>query len=216
MTATKQTNLIGVRPEQVVVLMVDFQNAFCHPDSYEVNDKVGNEATALRANAFALRASELGASIVYTRQVMDPATLTPRQLRWDGEDGMCPKGSWDAELYLTPVPGATIVTKNRFDVWQSPEFLDCLAQQDPEGLVICGVELCCCILFAVLGADQRGYRYVVPQDLVSGIDPGNATYNRAVRDFLRYSHGAPDSSEGILEEWETANQGMQAEAKSRR
>ena len=205
MQDVKQTNLVGVTPEQVVVLMVDFENAFCHPESYTVNDKVANGATARRANAFALRASQMGASVVYSRQVFDPEALTPRQLRWDETDGICPKGSWDAELYVEPVPGATVPTKNRFDIWQSREFLAYVAEKDPEGLVICGFELCGCVLFAVLGADERGYRYVVPQDLVSGIDTGDATYNRAVRDYLRYMHDAPDSSENIIEGWEAAN-----------
>jgi nicotinamidase-related amidase len=205
MEKIKQTNLVGLMPRQVVVLMIDLQNAFCHPDSHTVNDKISNEAMARRASAFALRASRLGASVLYSRQVMDPGALTARQLHWDETDGICRKGSWDAELYVTPVSGSTVVTKNRFDIWQSREFLAYVEQRDPEGFVICGFELCCCILFAVLGADERGYRYVVPQDLVSGVDTGDSTYNRAVRDYLRYTHGAPDSSENILKEWEAAN-----------
>lgn len=205
MKEIKQTNLVGLMPKQVVVLMIDVQNAFCHPDSHTVKDKANNEATARRANAFALRASRLGASVLYSRQVMEPAALTARQLRWDETDGICRKGSWESELYVTPVPGSTVVTKNRFDIWQSREFLAYVEQRNPEGFVICGFELCCCILFALLGADERGYRYTASQDLVSGLDSGDATYNRAVREYLRYMHEAPDSSGGILNEWEAAS-----------
>ena len=208
MDEIKQTNLIGLTPQQVVVLMIDFQNAFCHPDGHTANDKVKNEATARRANAFALQASRLGASVVYSRQVMDPAALTARQLRWDEATGTCRKGSWDSELYVTPVPGSTVVTKDRFDIWQSRAFLEYIGKTNPEGFVICGFELCCCILFAVMGADERGYRYVVPQDVVSGLDSGDATYNRFVRDYLRSVHEAPDSSENILKEWESANKAI--------
>ena len=197
--SVKQDNLDGLAPEQVVVLMIDFQNAFCNPDSSPLNDKTANEATARRANAFALRASQLGASVVYTREVLDPDRLDARQRRWAEEAPLCAKGSWEAELYLDPVPGSAIVTKDRFDLWRSAEFNDYLAQRRPEGFVICGVELCCCVLYAVLGADERGYRYVVPQDLVSGIDTGATTYNRAVREFLKTVHDAPESFEGVLE-----------------
>ncbi|UCH42667.1 MAG: cysteine hydrolase [Dehalococcoidales bacterium] len=196
----KQTDLKDVPPEQVIVLMVDFQNAFCHPESHTVNDKINNEATARWANAFALRASELGASVVYSRQVYDPATLTPRQDRWDASEALCAKDTWGSELYVKPVPGSLVVIKNRFDIWQSRDFLDYIERRKPEGFVISGFELCCCVLFAVLGADERGYRYVVPQDLVSGIDIGDLTYNRAVREYLRYTHGAPESSETVLKE----------------
>ena len=41
--------------------------------------------------------------------------------------GLCRMGSWEAELFIEPVPGSVIVTKPRFDVWQSPEFLGYLA-----------------------------------------------------------------------------------------
>jgi hypothetical protein len=59
------------------------------------------------------------------------------------------------------------------------------------------------VLFAVLGAEERGYHYLVPQDLVSGQDPGDATDNRAVRDFLRFSQPeqAIESSDAILARW---------------
>jgi nicotinamidase-related amidase len=41
---------------------------------------------------------------------------------------------------------------------------------DPvDGFVIAGVELRCCVVFAWLGADERGYHFVVPQDLVSAL-----------------------------------------------
>ena len=43
------------------------------------------------------------------------------------------------------------------------------------------------MLYAVLGAAERGYRYLVPEQLVSGQDTGDETDNRAVRDWLRYN-----------------------------
>ena len=56
--------------------------------------------------------------------------------------------------------------------------------------------------YAILGAQERGYDYVVPPDLVSGQDFGDETDNRAVRDFLRYNQ--PDrlvASDDILARW---------------
>ena len=50
--------------------------------------------------------------------------------------------------------------------------------------MIAGVELRCCVLFAVLGADEHGYRFVVPQDLVSGLDCGDDSYNATARRLL--------------------------------
>jgi nicotinamidase-related amidase len=55
-----------------------------------------------------------------------------------------------------------VVTKHRFDCWQSREFRETLDVHEIDGLVICGVEQVCCVLYAVLGAAERGYHYVVP------------------------------------------------------
>lgn len=105
-------------------------------------------------------------------------------------------------MYLEPVPGSVTVAKHRFDCWQSPEFLRELEHRDIDGLIICGVELVCCVLYAILGADERGYHYLVPTDLVSGRDTGDETDNKAVREYLR--HNQPEhltTAEQLLTSW---------------
>lgn len=192
--------------ERVAVVLVDFQNDFCSPDVFEPGRPVTNThnaRTARRADTFARQASDLGARVVYTRQILDLDRLTPRQRRWERSDGLCAAGSWGAELFLPPIPGAAVVVKDRFDSWQSKEFTDHLDHHDVDGLVISGVELVCCVLYAVLGAAERGYDYLVPPDLVSGQDPGDETDNKAVRDFLRFNQ--PErvqlTSADILARW---------------
>lgn len=86
-------------------------------------------------------------------------------------------------------------------MWQSQEFTQLLEARGIDGLVIGGVELCCCVLHAVLGAEERGFRYVAPQDLISGQDPGDGTYNRAVRDYLRHTHHSPATAAALLAQW---------------
>ncbi len=198
-----QNDLAGIPPARVGVLMVDFQNQFCHPRACGQRPPANshNAATAFRANAFAAAAAELGAQVIYTRQVLDPGQLTARQRRWDEQLGLCRKGTWEAELFVEPVAGSVVVTKPRFDVWQSREFLDYLAADPVDGFVIAGVELQCCVLFAVLGTDERGYRFVVPQDLVSGLDPGDDTYNLAARQLLTDVYSAPQAAAEVLDSW---------------
>jgi nicotinamidase-related amidase len=57
----------------------------------------------------------------------------------------------------------------------------------------------CCVLFAALGADERGYRFIVPQDLVSGLDEGDASYNAAARRLLCELYDAPETSASVLD-----------------
>lgn len=154
----QQTSLADLAASQVAVVLVDFQNDFCHPRASRARPptNTANAATAHRANRFAAKAADLGAHVIYTRQVLDLDRLTPRQRRWERPDGLCAVGSWGAELFIDPVPGASIVTKDRFDVWQSEAFTQLLEARGIDGLVIGGVELCCCVLYAVLGAEERG------------------------------------------------------------
>ncbi|SDS58636.1 cysteine hydrolase family protein [Microlunatus soli] len=192
MTA-QAADLLTLPLDRVAVVLIDFQNDFCSPDiggGDPPPPNTHNEQTARRANSFAEQAGALGAHLIYTRQVLDMDMLTERQRRWESPSGLCAVGSWGAELYLPPVTGSVIVTKHRFDCWQSPEFVRALDERGIDGLIICGVELVCCVLYATQGAAERGYHYLVPTDLVSGRDLGDQTDNRAVRDYLR--HNQPD------------------------
>jgi nicotinamidase-related amidase len=195
--------LLDLDPSRVAVLLVDFQRDFCAPPAVEPG-RAGTDAnarTAVRANSFAAQAARLGVRVIYSQQVLDVDRLTWRQRRWEVGNRLCVAGSDGAELFVPPVPGARVVRKHRFDIWQSREFHEALADWDIDGLVIGGVELQCCVLYAVLGAEERGFHYVVPQDLVSGIDRCETTSNRVVREYLRFVHPSPESADALLDGW---------------
>ncbi len=62
---------------------------------------------------------------------------------------------------------------------QAADFLTVLEDWDIDGLIIGGVELICCVLYAALGAEERGFHYVVPQDIVSGMRSSEQVANSA-------------------------------------
>ena len=182
-------DFFSIDPRRIAVVLIDFQNDFCSPEVFQNRPATNthNAAAAARANEFALSAHELGAHVIYTQQVFDPRLLTARQRSTTSSGELCAVGTWGAELFVEPIPGAAVVTKDRFDCWQSAEFVRFLDAYRIDGLIIGGVELVCCVLYAVLGAAERGYRYLVPEHLVSGQDTGDETDNRAVRDWLRFN-----------------------------
>ena len=104
-------------------------------------------------------------------------------------------------MFVEPIAGTRTVRKDRFDVWQSHEFMQVLSDWDIDGLIIGGVELACCVLYAVLGAEERGYAYVVPQDLVSGMRSSEQVANRAVRTYLRAVHPTVEHAADLLGLW---------------
>jgi len=199
----RQTSVNDMDPKSVAVVLIDFQNDFCHQEAHAIDNKVSNREASARANKFAAAAASLGANVVYTKQVLDPDFLSERQREWAINENLCLKDSWGSELFLKPIPVSTVVTKYRYDLWQSKDFLRFIDTKRPEGFVFAGIELRCCVLFAVLGADERGFRFSVPMDLVSGIDSGKETDNRYVREYLKLVYNAPDSAEEILKAWQT-------------
>jgi len=184
--------------------MVDFQNDFCGPTMPSgENDHTHNATTAQRANEFAAKTVELGAHVVYSQQILDFNKLTARQKRWEKPDGLCAKDSSGAELFIEPVVGSSVIAKYRYDIWQSTEFIQYLEAKNIDAVIICGVELSHCVLYAIIGAAERGYHYLVAKDLVSGQDSGDETYNKAVRDFMQLTHPRRyTTSEEILKNWQ--------------
>ncbi|WP_168207382.1 cysteine hydrolase family protein [Microlunatus elymi] len=204
MTA-KPADLLSLPLNRVAIVLVDFQNDFCSRDAGDGTSpppNVNNERAARRANDFAREAAGMGAHVIYTQQVLDWDALSDRQRRWETPGGLCAVGTWGAELYLEPVAGSVTVVKHRFDCWQSADFVRELEDSEIDGLIICGVELVCCVLYAIMGADERGYHYLVPTDLVSGRDTGDETDNKAIRDYLQYNQ--PErltTAAELLESW---------------
>lgn len=189
---------------RVAVVMVDFQKDFCGPSKFSNGDDHSqNAVVANKANKFAAKAIELGAKVVYSKQILDFDKLTEKQRRWEKPDGRCAKDSVGAELFIEPVEGSAVIVKYRYDIWQSQEFLEFLDKNNIDAVIICGVELSHCVLYATIGAAERGYHYITASDLVSGQNSGDDTYNKAVRDFMQYTHPRRYiDSLTILESWQ--------------
>jgi nicotinamidase-related amidase len=62
------------------------------------------------------------------------------------------------------VPPATVLDKGVYSPWLEPGLDDLLRQRGVDTLVISGAETDVCVLAALMGAVDRGYRIVVPKD----------------------------------------------------
>lgn len=64
-------------------------------------------------------------------------------------------------------PPAAVIDKTTHGAFESPAFVELLAQQQPETLIFSGVETDVCVLASVLSAIDRGYRVIVASDAVA-------------------------------------------------
>jgi nicotinamidase-related amidase len=62
------------------------------------------------------------------------------------------------------VPPAEVVDKRTYSPWTEPVCAGAIAERRPDALVITGAETDVCVLAAVLGAVDRGYRVILPTD----------------------------------------------------
>jgi nicotinamidase-related amidase len=62
------------------------------------------------------------------------------------------------------VPPAEVVDKTTYSPWITPELEELLRRRGADTLIVTGTETDVCVLAAVLGAVDRGYRIVLPTD----------------------------------------------------
>ena len=173
-------------PKKTLVLVVDLQNDFCHEKSVLKRKRKRNSACASRVYKFIEDAEKRGVMVAFTRQIFDKSKLTKQQEKYYSElisgkrktfgaySGKiripCKKDSFGAEYFNYNPPKDRLFIKNNFDIWQNKKFVKFLADHKIETLIVTGVEIVCCILYAVLGAEERGFKTVIPRDLVSGVN----------------------------------------------
>lgn len=62
------------------------------------------------------------------------------------------------------VPPAEVIDKTVYSPWMTPDLEQSLARRRADTLIITGTETDVCVLAAILGAVDRGYRVVIPAD----------------------------------------------------
>jgi nicotinamidase-related amidase len=100
------------------------------------------------------------------------------------------------------VPPATVVDKRVYSPWDEPALHKMLRARGVDTLVVTGAETDVCVLAAVLGAVDRGYRVVLPTDaLCSSSDRTHDALLTLYRERYGQQVEAVSSAE-VLRSWE--------------
>lgn len=210
-------NFKDINPKKTLVLVIDLQNDFCHEKSVLKTKNTRNRKCALRVYDFIEKAKKRGVNAAFSQQIFDESKLTKQQKKYysdlvSGErdsfgayEGKikipCVKGSFGAKYFNYNPPKDRLFIKNNFDIWQNKRFIKFLNDHKIETLLITGVEIVCCVLYAVIGAEERGFKPVIIRDLVSGVDEGLKEQNNLISIIGKF-YGPVVSSEDILEIWD--------------
>ncbi|MBX9830077.1 MAG: cysteine hydrolase [Xanthobacteraceae bacterium] len=98
-------------------------------------------------------------------------------------------------------PPATVIDKTRYSPFAEPQLLQHLRQRDADGLIVTGSETDVCVLAAVLGAVDLGYRVIVVRDAIcSSSDEGHDASLRVYH--RRYSEQIETAdADEVLRRW---------------
>jgi ureidoacrylate peracid hydrolase len=156
------------------LLVIDMQNAFCHPDGSFAQMDMGLEG-ALEAAANAAvavgQARRAGIPVVFTRHVYRPGRADEGQALKRNSPALASlqglaATSWDAQVMdeLGCGPDDLVVDKVRFDAFQWTSLEPLLRGLGVAELVICGVITNICVESTVRSAFMRDFRVTLLAD----------------------------------------------------
>ena len=161
------------------VIVVDVQNAWCHPDGVRFVHRSPQLLGLLKNNLSTLvdAARCSGLLVVFVRMAHDLVFLSPayaEQLRIQGTYGKIVAGSWDAEYWedIRPQGGYrdVEVTKHRYSAFNRTNLALILSSNRIKTLVVCGVATGGCVFATALEGFLNDYYTVIAADAVADRD----------------------------------------------
>lgn len=153
----------GERRGNVAVLVIDMLNEF-------VTGRLGSERARKIVgplSEFIEKAREAGAFIIYAKDSHIPRI--DFELRKWGEHALRGKESSEIVKELSPKEGDYIVEKRRYSAFFMTDLDLLLRELGVDTLILTGVSTDICVMHTAADAFYRGYRIVVPKDLVESI-----------------------------------------------
>jgi ureidoacrylate peracid hydrolase len=163
--------LARVAVDQSVVVVIDVQNDFCHPDGMQAEQ--GKDVTPIggvvdRLATFLSHARRHEVPIVFVRTTHSGETDSPEWL--DRNTGplraqCCQDGTWGAEFYrVGPESGEEVVEKHRYNGFTATSLEDVLRGLGRRSLLFCGVDTNICVETTLREAVCRDFRATLVQD----------------------------------------------------
>jgi ureidoacrylate peracid hydrolase len=204
---TRTIDLSKIDLATTALLVIDMQNAFCHPKGTLGSD--GADVSAIRAMldplARVVQACQSAGIIdIWSMQehYENDATrgrhrLRPHTLKRFRVPSV--RGTWDAqlvdELRRLPTDRSELFTKNRFGCFYNTKLENLLRIHGIDTLVVTGVDTNVCVETTVREAYMRDLDVIVLEDCVGGVHPD--WHRVALQVWSRYI-GAVISSEELL------------------
>ncbi len=183
MSADVLETIRAVDASRSALLLIDYQNGFCHPDGtlgMSGVDVAPAQATYPKARRLAEAFKAAGLPVVWTRQVHLEPDAGRRQKSLAAHTAKrrqtsCLSGSWDAELVdelreLADDP-TFVVTKHRFGAFFETRLQTLLDMLGVRALFVGGVTANACVETTLREAYLRDYDVVAVTDAIASVRP---------------------------------------------
>lgn len=176
-------------PDEVALLLIDFQKDFCHPDGYLA--KVGGDLepaqTAVKKVMPVLEAArDAGVMVFHTREGHRPSLIDlSKYKKWrsclaGAEIGMTSqtgskflvRGSpgWEIIPELAPIEGEEVFDGPGYDKFMHTDLEHCLRCAGIKYLIVAGLTTEVCVSSTIRGATERGFECLLVTDGTAGSD----------------------------------------------
>jgi len=169
-----------IDPASTVLLVIDMQNDYCHPDGFL--GKAGADTSPVMAMTPVLcdlleTARATGVPVIHTRNWHRPATDSPAwldklaRLGQDQDHRPAIAGSWGAGWYeVEPLPGEEVINKFRYDAFLGTNLEYLLRARGIRTIVICGTATNVCVESTARAAHMRDFHLVMVADAVASVN----------------------------------------------
>ncbi len=162
-----------VKPAHTAVVVVDFQNVWCHNDGALA--KSGRDVSlcqkaAYNCEQFLKEVRKKNVRVIFTQCSHDPWSYSPPWLRKCEEmelplPTLCQKGSWEEEFFVvSPQRGEAVVRKRRYSAFMDTDLDLILRSQGIKTIIVTGVATEVCVESTVRDAYQMDYEVVLLSD----------------------------------------------------
>lgn len=190
-------------PSRSVLVVIDVQNDFCHPDG--ALGSAGLDVSHMDAMCGVigtLHHHARGAAIptIFLRTVHSAATDSAAWMRRSPYGGsVCREGTWGTEPYgIEALDGDTIVLKHRYGGFVGTRLEQVLRATGRTTLVLTGTSTNVCVETTAREACMRDYDVVVIEDAVAST---NLDEHEAALHSIRRYFGSVVSGAAVLTEW---------------
>jgi ureidoacrylate peracid hydrolase len=194
-----------VNPSHGMLLVVDMQNDFCHPDGAACKrgrDMKFVQSMIPRLVRLVQQAREHEFPICFVRTSGNQWTNSPVWTEFKNTELLaCTEGSWGAEFHagLRPRPGEMIVTKHRYSAFIGTDLDMLLRARDIKSLLVTGVGTGMCVFHTLTVGFMLDYYITLVEDCAA------TTYGRAAHDeavtLVKKHYGRIASSDEIIAHW---------------